>query len=116
MAAAFLLAYLAKSLAELKVQRLELAALASRRGVDMALAKDQLKATLDAIPDLVWLKDTEGVYLSCNPQFERYAGASEADILDGLTTISRIRSRRKLFGRTTVRPWRPTSPVPTKSG
>lgn len=78
---AFVLACLAKTLVELKGQRLELEALASRRAVDMALAKSQLKATLDAIPDLVWLKDPEGVYLSCNPQFERYAGAREADII-----------------------------------
>ncbi len=40
-----------------------------------------MKATLDAIPDLVWLKDANGTYLSCNPQFERYVGAPEAQIV-----------------------------------
>ena len=34
-----------------------------------------------AIPDLVWLKDADGVYLSCNPRFERFFGALEKDIV-----------------------------------
>jgi len=33
------------------------------------------------IPDLVWLKDLNGVYLSCNSKFERFFGAKEADIV-----------------------------------
>mgnify|MGYP006140743059 CR=1 FL=1 len=38
-------------------------------------------ALIDALPDLLWLKDTEGVYLACNPQFERFFGARQADIV-----------------------------------
>jgi PAS domain S-box-containing protein len=38
------------------------------------------RAVLDAIPDLVWLKDPEGVYVTCNPRFERLYGATEAQI------------------------------------
>ncbi len=41
----------------------------------------RLATLLKTIPDLVWLKDTEGVYLACNPAFERFFGASEADIV-----------------------------------
>ncbi len=42
----------------------------------------QLLATLVAsIPDLVWLKDADGVYLACNPAFERFVGMPEADIV-----------------------------------
>ena len=41
----------------------------------------QLKATLDAIPDPVWLKSVDGTFLSCNVQFERLVGAKEADIV-----------------------------------
>jgi len=33
------------------------------------------------IPDLVWLKDMNGIYLSCNPTFERFFGAKESDIV-----------------------------------
>jgi PAS domain S-box-containing protein len=40
-----------------------------------------LKTLIGAIPDLVWLKDPAGVYLACNPRFEQFFGAREADIL-----------------------------------
>jgi len=40
-----------------------------------------LQTIIQTIPDLVWLKDTEGVYLSCNPMFERFFGALETDIV-----------------------------------
>lgn len=39
-----------------------------------------LRGLLDNIPDLVWLKDTEGRYLACNHRFERFFGATEKDI------------------------------------
>ena len=32
--------------------------------------------------DLVWLKDPDGVYLSCNPRLERFFGATEAEIVE----------------------------------
>jgi len=41
----------------------------------------ELRALLDAIPDLVWLKDPEGVYLDCNPAVERLFGVSKSEIL-----------------------------------
>jgi PAS domain S-box-containing protein len=40
-----------------------------------------LRAVIETIPDLVWLKDPEGVYLACNPRFERFFGATEAEIV-----------------------------------
>ncbi|MGE4558880.1 MAG: ABC transporter substrate binding protein [Desulfobulbus sp.] len=39
------------------------------------------RALLQAIPDLIWLKDAKGVYLVCNAMFERLYGAKEADIV-----------------------------------
>jgi len=39
-----------------------------------------LRTLVQTIPDLIWLKDPDGVYLSCNPMFERFFGAREADI------------------------------------
>ena len=44
-------------------------------------AESLLRTIIQTIPDLVWIKDTEGVYLSCNPVFERFFGASEAEII-----------------------------------
>jgi PAS domain S-box-containing protein len=41
----------------------------------------RLHLLLHSIPDLVWLKDPQGVFLSCNAAFERFAGAREADIV-----------------------------------
>ncbi|NEV61387.1 PAS domain S-box protein [Thiorhodococcus minor] len=32
-------------------------------------------------PDLIWLKDPDGVYLACNQRFERFFGAAEAEIV-----------------------------------
>jgi len=43
--------------------------------------KSQLSTLVNAIPDLVWLKDKEGIYLSCNPAFEKLFGAKEANIV-----------------------------------
>lgn len=40
-----------------------------------------LRALIDTIPDLVWLKDLDGVYLACNPRFENLFGAKEEEII-----------------------------------
>jgi diguanylate cyclase (GGDEF)-like protein/PAS domain S-box-containing protein len=40
-----------------------------------------LRTFIDAIPDLVWLKDTDGVYLACNRRFQLLYGAEEKDIV-----------------------------------
>jgi PAS domain S-box-containing protein len=40
-----------------------------------------LKTLVQTIPDLVWLKDPEGVYLACNPEFEHFFGHPEAEIV-----------------------------------
>lgn len=42
---------------------------------------DLIETLIYTIPDLIWLKDTKGVYLKCNPSFERLYGVSEADII-----------------------------------
>lgn len=53
------------------------------RQSELALRKSEshLRALVNTIPDLIWLKDTNGVYLSCNPMFERFFGAKVADII-----------------------------------
>jgi diguanylate cyclase (GGDEF)-like protein/PAS domain S-box-containing protein len=43
--------------------------------------ESQLRALLHTIPDLIWLKDTNGTFMSCNSAFERFYGAKEADIV-----------------------------------
>ncbi len=41
----------------------------------------RLRTLVNTLPDFVWLKDANGVYLLCNPMFERFFGASEAAIV-----------------------------------
>jgi len=55
----------------------------NRRQSELALRKSEshLRTLVNTIPDLIWLKDTNGVFLSCNPMFERFFGASEPDII-----------------------------------
>ena len=43
--------------------------------------EDRHRGLIHAIPDLVWLKDVNGAYLSCNRKFEEFFGALEKDIL-----------------------------------
>ncbi len=51
----------------------------SRHALNAALAVRN--PMLAMLPDLVWLKDTEGVYLSCNPMFSRLLNASVEQIV-----------------------------------
>ncbi len=44
-------------------------------------SEGHLYTLVQTIPDLIWLKDKNGVYLSCNTMFERFFGAREAEIV-----------------------------------
>lgn len=55
---------------------------------DLLLQSAQLKeqkaflyTLINTIPDLIWIKDTNGVYLACNEMFERLYNAKEAEIV-----------------------------------
>jgi len=54
-----------------------------RKRVEEALraSEGHLRTLVQTLPDLIWLKDSEGIYLSCNTMFERFFGAKEADIV-----------------------------------
>lgn len=41
----------------------------------------QLRTLVESIPELVWVKDVDGIYSFCNKRFERFLGAAEADIV-----------------------------------
>ncbi|MDP1529382.1 MAG: EAL domain-containing protein [Rhodoferax sp.] len=76
-----MLGYLAKLFVELRTHKQLLEARVAQRTAEIRVAQRKLQATLDAIPDLVWLKDADGVFLSCNPMFERLYGASKGEIV-----------------------------------
>ncbi len=44
-------------------------------------SRSQMETLLNALPDPVWLKDSEGVFLACNRAFARILGVPAADIL-----------------------------------
>ena len=48
---------------------------------DLRDREGQLSALVQTIPDLVWMKDANGVFLRCNPQFERFVGVAESEIV-----------------------------------
>ncbi|OYW25458.1 MAG: PAS domain-containing sensor histidine kinase, partial [Methyloversatilis sp. 12-65-5] len=55
----------------------------ARRNAEHAVEQERthLRTLFATLPDLVWLKSPEGVYLSCNRQFERLCCLSEAELL-----------------------------------
>lgn len=54
-----------------------------RRQAEAALKDSEahMRALVRAIPDLVWMKDRNGVYRFCNAKFESFFGANEKDII-----------------------------------
>jgi len=54
-----------------------------RKAAEEALAaeRSRLRALLDTLPDPVWLKDPEGVFLASNPAFARLTGVSVEDLV-----------------------------------
>ena len=44
-------------------------------------SEDLFRILIQTIPDLVWLKDPEGVYLHCNQRFETMYGAKASEIV-----------------------------------
>jgi len=47
----------------------------------LELERTHLRTLVSTIPDLIWLKSADGKYLACNPAFERFFGAKEAEIV-----------------------------------
>ncbi|MEY4883916.1 MAG: hypothetical protein RIS34_1770 [Pseudomonadota bacterium] len=55
---------------------------ARKKAVENALMNEALLHTLiQTIPDRVWLKSTEGIYLACNSAFEAYMGLPASNII-----------------------------------
>ena len=54
-----------------------------RKQTEKQLTSEKIKlhALIQSIPDLIWLKDVNGVYQFCNQRFEQFFGVKEAAIL-----------------------------------
>ncbi len=44
-------------------------------------SEERFRSLVNTIPDLIWLKDARGRYLSCNAMFERFAGYKESELI-----------------------------------
>ncbi|MDE2368949.1 MAG: response regulator [Burkholderiales bacterium] len=48
---------------------------------ELANERGMLRTLINTLPDLVWLKDANGIYLDCNARFEQFFGARLEDIV-----------------------------------
>ncbi|WP_269584733.1 EAL domain-containing protein [Roseibium sp. Sym1] len=49
--------------------------------LNAAVAEDQLHAAVKVLPDIFWIKDTEGRYVLCNEQFDLFNGIERGSML-----------------------------------
>ncbi len=73
----FLLAVVSSNLKRLVKAR----ELAQQAALALDRERGQLQALFDSLPDLVWMKDVNGTYITCNSRFEQFFGASLHDIV-----------------------------------
>lgn len=76
-----LLGHVYKAVAYLMVYRAMFVAGVLAPFREMKLERSRLQALLSAIPDPVFVKNANGVFMSCNKAFERLLGAPEKSIL-----------------------------------
>ena len=55
--------------------------LAARHSDQLAIEHQHLKTLLNTVPDLVWVKNAQGVYVACNTRFESVYGLAEAQLI-----------------------------------
>jgi PAS domain-containing protein len=70
--------FFAQQLAALQENRTSRATI-EQQLTDLRNERGLLRTLLASIPDIVWLKDPQGHFLTCNPRFERLVGAPHDD-------------------------------------
>lgn len=75
--------FLANEISILEIFSKLLSNIAERKHNESELSHERnfLKTLFKAIPDLVWIKDINGVFLSCNSRFEDFYGEKENNII-----------------------------------
>ena len=72
--------FFAQQLAALQENRTSRATI-EQQLTDLRNERGLLRTLLASIPDIVWLKDPQGHFLTCNPRFERLVGAPHDTIV-----------------------------------
>lgn len=81
LAFSLLSAYMAKFFVDLRIAKKALETRIIQTHNEKEILEQRLSTLLDAVPDLVFLKNPEGVYLFCNRAFEKLYGVKEADMM-----------------------------------
>jgi len=57
--------------------------ISDRKNTEFALEQERakLRTLFHTVPDLLWAKNRDGVYLACNPVFERLCGKKEEEVI-----------------------------------
>jgi PAS domain-containing protein len=76
----------------------------------------QLRTLVDTIPDLIWLKDPDGIYLSCNPRFEQFLAPEKPTFAAKPTSILLNRKSPNSFARMIKPHWQQTHLAAMKNG
>ncbi len=58
-----------------------LLAISEKNQQQLNKSEQNLRTLIKTIPDLIWLKDKEGIYITCNTTFEAYMGLGESEII-----------------------------------
>lgn len=74
-------ALLAVMLHALMIKPIRLRMEVARQTSALRESKERFRSVLQAIPDLIWLKDPEGRYLACNRRFEEFFGATDERVI-----------------------------------
>lgn len=76
-----LLGHIYKAIAYMMIYRALFVAGVRRPYRELARERAYLQTLLATIPDLIWLKSSNGIYLSCNKSFERFFGAPGTELV-----------------------------------
>jgi diguanylate cyclase (GGDEF)-like protein/PAS domain S-box-containing protein len=55
--------------------------LAAHHSAQLAIEHQHLKTLINTVPDLVWVKNAQGVYVACNKRFESVYGLTETQLI-----------------------------------
>ncbi len=70
----------------------------NKAGNKISVDRDLLQSLIKTLPDLIWLKDTEGRFLMCNLRFEKLYGKKESEII-GKTDFDFVSADEAMFFR-----------------